>query len=158
MKTVARSRDEWARGELEKELELELGNRFFLPNPFRREPEPVRPVALESTFAIELFSDILKWLSYGVMCVRWEALLAPLSHVQECAVFGILANIGAQAYTDWINLCFLDDDERGKVQSRLFREWRSLYLSQGICGATLFGLYEGVQEPATRLVSSFLHN
>lgn len=156
VKTAARSRDEWVREELEQELEEELTQQFRIPNPFQKDTEQTQTPHIESTFAIELFSDLLKWLGYGVMCIRWEGALAPLSHVQECAIFGILANVGAQFYMDWMNLCFLKDAERDKVQSRPFHEWKSIYLSQGFCGAMLFGLYEGVEEPATRLVSFFL--
>uniref|UniRef100_A0A7S3KZ39 Uncharacterized protein n=1 Tax=Amphora coffeiformis TaxID=265554 RepID=A0A7S3KZ39_9STRA len=156
VKGAARSRDEWVREELEKELEEELAHQFSIPNPFEKEPEPAPHI--ESTFVIELFSDLLKWLGYGVMCIRWDGALDYLPHVQECAAFGILANVGAQAYMDWMNLCFLTDAEQEKVQSRPFHEWKSIYLAQGICGATLFGLYEGVQEPATRLVSFLLQD
>lgn len=157
VKTAAFSRDKRFQKELQKELEAELKDEeFFLLKVFQHEPEKVETV--ESNLGVEIFSDLLKWLTYGVLCVRYEGILTPLDPVFECAVFGVVANLGSQAYFDLMEAFFAGEAKRETIRLRSIYEWKSLYLSQGILGAALFGLYQWVQEPATQVVSLYLRD
>jgi hypothetical protein len=158
VKTAALSREERVHQDPNQDFQHDLDNHSFqFPNPLQREGEASTENKPKYSIAIEIFSDLLKWLAYGVMSVKWNAALVPLTHLQKSAIFGTLANLGLQAYMDVMDKYFLGEEERTRVQSRPAHEWKSLYLSQAVCGATLFGLYEAVQEPATQFVSTILN-
>lgn len=109
---------------------------------------------------IELFADVTKWLEYDVLVNSYRGVLAlpngqMLGPSLESAVFGILAALSSQLYTDVLYLYsdFGDPEKREDTLNRSARGWTKVYVTKCVSSATLFGVYELAREPTSRLLS-----
>ncbi len=112
---------------------------------------------------VELFADITKWLEYDVLISNYRGILAMptgqmLSTSEESAIFGLLAAFSSQLYTDVLYLYsdFGNPLKREKTINRSLEGWASIYATKCLSTATLFGVYEGVRAPISRLLSQVL--
>ena len=108
---------------------------------------------------VELFADITKWLEYDVLINNYRGILAlpngmMLSSGWESAVFGLLAALSSQLYTDVLYLYsdFGSPMKREQTLNRSIAGWASVYATKCLSSATLFGVYEAVRAPTSRLV------
>lgn len=112
---------------------------------------------------VELFADITKWLEYDVLINNYRGILAlpngmMLSSGWESAVFGLLAALSSQLYTDVLYLYsdFGSPMKREQTLNRSIEGWASVYATKCLSSATLFGVYEAVRAPTSRLVSQLV--
>ncbi|KAL7499247.1 hypothetical protein ACHAWT_010167, partial [Skeletonema menzelii] len=112
---------------------------------------------------VELFADITKWLEYDVLINNYRGILAlpngmMLSSGWESAVFGLLAALSSQLYTDVLYLYsdFGSPMKREQTLNRSIEGWASVYATNCLSSATLFGVYEAVRAPTSRLVSQLV--
>ena len=112
---------------------------------------------------VELFADITKWLEYDVLISNYRGILAMpngqmLSTSEESAIFGLLAAFSSQLYTDVLYLYsdFGNPIKREQTINRPLEGWASIYATKCLSTATLFGVYEGVRAPISRLLSQYL--
>ena len=111
---------------------------------------------------VELFADITKWLEYDVLINNYRGILEfngqGLSSGVESAIFGLLAALSSQLYTDvlYIYSDFGNPIKREKTLSRTFEGWTSLYATKCVSSATLFGVYEASRAPTGRLMSQLV--
>jgi len=123
---------------------------------------PVQDIKSKGVDLVEVFSDITKWLEYDVLKSDFGGRLSwdeyPLPPGIEGALFGSLASLSAQLYADilYANFCFGPKEIQELVKGRTVSEWFKVYLSRIVVGATLFGVYDGVQIPATSIIAAFL--
>ncbi|KAL7533219.1 hypothetical protein ACHAWF_004390 [Thalassiosira exigua] len=108
---------------------------------------------------VELFADITKWLEYDVLISNYRGVLAMpngqmLPAGWESAIFGLLAALSSQLYTDVLYLYsdFGDPLKREKTINRELAGWASVYATKCLSAATLFGVYEAVRAPTSRLM------
>lgn len=108
---------------------------------------------------VELFADITKWLEYDVLINNYRGILAlpngmMLSSGWESAIFGLLAALSSQLYTDVLYLYsdFGSPMKREQTLNRSIAGWASVYATKCLSSATLFGVYEAVRAPTSRLV------
>jgi hypothetical protein len=106
---------------------------------------------------VEVFSDITKWLEYDILQNDFSGQLSLLPGI-EGALFGSMASLSAQLYADilYVYFAFGPDAVQAKVKSRTGADWAAIYLNRFVVGATLFGVYEGVQIPLTSIISAVL--
>jgi len=112
---------------------------------------------------IELFADLTKWLEYDVLISNYRGVLAlPNGHMiaagWESAIFGLLAALSSQLYTDVLYLYsdFGNPLKRDRTINRSLEGWASIYATKCLSAATLFGVYEAVREPTARFVSQLV--
>lgn len=112
---------------------------------------------------VELFADITKWLEYDVLISNYRGILALpsgelISTGWESAIFGLLAALSSQLYTDVLYLYsdFGIPAKREKTINRSLEGWASVYATKCLSTATLFGVYEAVRGPTSRLLSQFI--
>lgn len=112
---------------------------------------------------VELFADITKWLEYDVLINNYRGILAlpngmMLSSGWESAIFGLLAALSSQLYTDVLYLYsdFGSPMKRDQTLNRSIEGWASVYATKCLSAATLFGVYEAVRAPTSRLVSQLV--
>ncbi|KAL7442323.1 hypothetical protein ACHAXM_008324 [Skeletonema potamos] len=112
---------------------------------------------------VELFADITKWLEYDVLINNYRGILTlpngmMLSSGWESAIFGLLAALSSQLYTDVLYLYsdFGSPTKREQTLNRSIEGWASLYATKCLSAATLFGVYEAVRAPTSRLVSKLV--
>jgi len=112
---------------------------------------------------VELFADITKWLEYDVLISNYRGILALpngmlLSSSWESAIFGLLAALSSQLYTDVLYLYsdFGNPMKRDQTMNRSIEGWASVYATKCLSAATLFGVYEAVRAPTSRLVSQLV--
>lgn len=102
-------------------------------------PDTLVPVAqIENKLDfVEIFSDILRWLEYGVLSTDFGGQLTLLPGV-ESAVYGILATLSSQAYADLLYAVFGfgGEEKRDRIRSRTASEWSAVYVSQTLYAAT----------------------
>jgi hypothetical protein len=86
---------------------------------------------------IEIFSDLLRWLGYGVLMNDFGGALSSTPGF-ESAVYGTVATISSQLYADILYSVFGlgGEGKREKVQSRSKSDWASIYFSQALYAAT----------------------
>jgi hypothetical protein len=112
---------------------------------------------------VELFADITKWLEYDVLINNYRGILTlpngmMLSSGWESAIFGLLAALSSQLYTDVLYLYsdFGSPAKREQTLNRSIEGWASLYATKCLSAATLFGVYEAVRAPTSKLVSKLV--
>ncbi|KAL3756722.1 hypothetical protein ACHAWU_005414 [Discostella pseudostelligera] len=112
---------------------------------------------------VELFADITKWLEYDVLISNYRGILTMptgqmLTTSEESAIFGLLAAFSSQLYTDVLYLYsdFGNPLKREQTINRSLEGWASIYATKCISTATLFGVYEGVRAPISRVLSQLL--
>jgi len=112
---------------------------------------------------VELFADLTKWLEYDVLITNYRGVLAlpngqMLTTGWESAIFGLLAALSSQLYTDVLYLYsdFGNPLKREMTINRSLEGWASVYATKCLSAATLFGVYEAVREPTSRFVSSLV--
>ncbi|KAL7430112.1 hypothetical protein ACHAXH_006221 [Discostella pseudostelligera] len=112
---------------------------------------------------VELFADITKWLEYDVLISNYRGILTMptgqmLTTSEESAIFGLLAAFSSQLYTDVLYLYsdFGNPLKREQTINRSLEGWASIYATKCISTATLFGVYESVRAPISRLLSQLL--
>ena len=81
-----------------------------------------------------------------------------LSSGWESAIFGLLAALSSQLYTDVLYLYsdFGSPMKRDQTLNRNIEGWASLYATKCLSAATLFGVYEAVRAPTSRLVGQLV--
>ena len=121
------------------------------------EDEEASPILLDY---VELFADVTKWLEYDVLINNYRGILTlpngmMLTSGWESAIFGLLAALSSQLYTDVLYLYsdFGSPEKREETLNRPIQGWASVYATKCVSAATLFGVYEAVREPTSRLVS-----
>jgi len=120
----------------------------------------VIPGAANQVDFVEIFGDITKWLEYEVLINELGGTLvwnnAPLFTGYESAIFGFLASLSSQLYSDIIYRYFDTGLEynREASRSRGAKDTAILYFVRCLSSATLFGVYESVRSP----ISNFLTN
>jgi len=109
---------------------------------------------------VELFADLTKWLEYDVLITNYRGVLAlpngqMLTTGWESAIFGLLAALSSQLYTDVLYLYsdFGNPLKRERTINRSIEGWASIYGTKCLSAATLFGVYEAVREPTSLAVS-----
>ena len=109
---------------------------------------------------VELFADITKWLEYDVLISNYRGILTLpsgtlLNTAFESAIFGLLAALSSQLYTDVLYLYsdFGSPTKRDQTLNRSIGGWASVYATECLSAATLFGVYEAVRAPTSKLVS-----
>ena len=112
---------------------------------------------------VELFADITKWLEYDVLITNYRGILSMpngemLSAGWESAIFGLLAALSSQLYQDVLYLYsdFGNPMKREMTLNRSPEGWASIYATKTLSAATLFGVYEGVRGPTSRLLSQII--
>ncbi|KAL3790200.1 hypothetical protein HJC23_005572 [Cyclotella cryptica] len=112
---------------------------------------------------IEFFADVTKWLEYDVLINNYRGILATpdghkLSPGLESAIFGLLASLSSQLYTDvlYIYSDFGNPEKRKKTLNRSLEGWASLYATKCLSAATLFGTYEAIRAPISRVCSRII--
>jgi hypothetical protein len=112
---------------------------------------------------IEFFADVTKWLEYDVLINNYRGILATpdgemLSPGLESAIFGLLAALSSQLYTDvlYIYSDFGNPEKRKKTLNRSLEGWASLYATKCLSSATLFGTYEAIRAPISMLCSRII--
>lgn len=115
------------------------------------------------TMWIDVVSDLIKWLGYGVLKADFSGLLTnadglPYFPGLESAWFGVLAALSAQLYADvfFSAFAFGGESKREEILSRNLVQWTTAYLQEAQSAAVLFGVYDLVQIPAKALVSAIL--
>jgi hypothetical protein len=81
-----------------------------------------------------------------------------LSAGWESAIFGLLAALSSQLYQDVLYLYsdFGNPMKREMILNRSPEGWASIYATKTLSAATLFGVYEGVRGPTSRLLSQLI--
>lgn len=128
------------------------------------DPETLLPVQSETVQfdGVELFSDVVKWLQYSVLLSDYSGSIrlndVPLEPGLEAALFGAIAALSSQVYSDLLYAYFGFGGEQKKtaVQTRSLPDWLSVYGSRFVYYAVLFGVYEAAQSPAKESVSALL--
>lgn len=126
--------------------------------------ETLKPVRVEGDLIdfVEIFTDILLWLQYDVLVTDFggtvSAMDEPLLSGLESALFGALASVSAQAYSDVLYFFFRlgGDKKRSKIGRRTMIDWTAIYFTRIISAAALFGVYDVAQAPIEHLVSALL--
>ncbi|GKY94595.1 hypothetical protein MPSEU_000425000 [Mayamaea pseudoterrestris] len=106
---------------------------------------------------VEIFSDLIRWLEYGILMTDFGGKLSLVPGV-ESAVYGVLATISSQVYGDLLYGVFGFGGElkRDRVRDRTASDWSTFYLSRALYAATLFGVYDAAQIPAKRVLNMLL--
>jgi hypothetical protein len=124
---------------------------------------PERNEQLPVVDYVELFADITKWLEYDVLITNYRGILSMpngemLSAGWESAIFGLLAALSSQLYQDVLYLYsdFGNPMKREMTLNRSPEGWASIYATKTLSAATLFGVYEGVRGPTSRLLSQLI--
>ena len=109
---------------------------------------------------VELFADITKWLEYDVLINNYRGILAlpdgmMIGSAWESAIFGLLAALSSQLYTDVLYLYsdFGNPEKRDRTLNRSIEGWASVYATKCLSAATLFGVYEAVRAPTSKFLS-----
>merc|ERR1712032_123053 len=81
-----------------------------------------------------------------------------LSAGWESAIFGLLAALSSQLYTDVLYLYsdFGSPIKRDETINRSIEGWASTYATKCLSAATLFGVYEVVRAPTSRILSQLV--
>jgi hypothetical protein len=112
---------------------------------------------------VELFADLTKWLEYDVLISNYRGILS-LPNGQmigpgwESAIFGLLAALSSQLYTDvlYIYSDFGNPEKREKTLNRPLEVSASIYTTKCLSAATLFGTYEALRAPISKLCSQII--
>jgi hypothetical protein len=120
----------------------------FVPRPLLGSASATKAVSLETLVPVgeasdnkldfvEVFSDLVRWLEYGILMTDFGGRLSLLPGL-ESAVYGTLATLSSQVYADVLYAVFGfgGEQKRESVRSRTPSEWSALYLSQTLYAAT----------------------
>jgi hypothetical protein len=129
------------------------------------DPSTLKPVQDENEKfpldPVETFSDILKWLQYGILSSDYTGNLVlwngqRLDPGLESATYGIIAGISAQVYADilYAYFGFGGDAKRDSVRNRSLLDWWKEYAPRFVYFGVLFYVYQVVQAPAENIVDS----
>ena len=111
---------------------------------------------------VDLFSDLLKWLEFGVLdsdysgSLQWNGEV--LSPGIESAVFGVIVAASSNLYADitYRYTTFGPEAKRMESRSRTYRGWIKKYLRAAVSTATLFGVYSAARFPIQTFLSELL--
>jgi hypothetical protein len=152
--------------EEEKEKERKREPLKFLLKGFNKaasvSPKDLVPVAEVKVDFIDIFSDVTRWLEYGILKSDYQDALMYNGVVVDTAVsgafFGLVAAISSQLYADVLYGYFRKGPEykQIEVRSRKIIDWATVYLSTSISAAALFGIYELSKRPVSRYVQGML--
>ena len=152
--------------EEEKEKERKRDPLKFLLKGFKKEvlvsPKDLIPVAAVQIDFIDIFSDVTRWLEYGILKADYRDSLLYNGVVVDTAIsgafFGLLAAVSSQLYADILYGYFQKGPEykQLEVRSRIIIDWATLYISTSISAAALFGIYELCQRPVSRYIQGML--
>jgi hypothetical protein len=111
----------------------------------------------------DIVADIIKWLEYDVLKKDFGGRLldtsgSVMSSGVEGAMFGFLAGLSSQLYLDTVRTYtdYGPEDKRLEARTRNFSGWVSLYSTQCLSTAALFGIYETCKKPISVYVASVL--
>jgi hypothetical protein len=127
-------------------------------------PEDLTPISSERAIdPVEVFSDVTRWLEYGVLKNEFEGYLLldgmPLNPGPSGAFFGIVAAVSSQFYADVLYgrlFGYGPKSKKQEVSSRSPSDWAKVYLSRAASSAALFGIYEQSQIPISRYIQGML--
>ncbi len=111
---------------------------------------------------VELFSDITKWLEYDVLKRDLGGKLVFGGQVLDPgiqgALFGFLAALSSKLYADVLyKYCgFGPLSKQKEIQQRSLTASLSLYTSESLSSAALFGVYESVRNPVSEAIAALL--
>jgi hypothetical protein len=125
-------------------------------------PKDLVPVAEVKIDFIDVFSDVARWLEYGILKADYQDTLLYNGVVVDTAVsgafFGLLAAVSSQLYADILYGYFRKGPEykQIEVRSRNVFDWATVYISTSISAAALFGIYELSHRPVSRYLQGML--
>jgi hypothetical protein len=125
-------------------------------------PKDLVPVAAVQIDFIDIFSDVARWLEYGILKADYQDTLLYNGVVVDTAVsgafFGLLAAVSSQLYADVLYGYFRKGPgyKQSEVRSRKIIDWATVYVSTSISAAALFGIYELSKRPVSRYVQGML--
>lgn len=127
----------------------------------RVDPASLKPITNSTVDFVEIFSDVTRWLGYGVLSdygdlITWGE--NPVAPGISGAVLGLIAAFSSTLYADVLYgvFHFGPESKQQEVRERRTREWIAHYASASISGATLFGVYEQSQGPVSRWIQGTL--
>jgi hypothetical protein len=110
---------------------------------------------------VETFSDVLKWLQYGILSSDYTGNLVlwndqRLDPGLESMVYGIVAGISSQVYADLLYAYFGFGGvaKRDSIRNRSLAEWWKEYAPRFVYYGVLFYVYQVVQAPAQSIADS----
>eukprot|EP00538_Stauroneis_constricta_P000631 CAMPEP_0119550334 /NCGR_PEP_ID=MMETSP1352-20130426/3863_1 /TAXON_ID=265584 /ORGANISM="Stauroneis constricta, Strain CCMP1120" /LENGTH=545 /DNA_ID=CAMNT_0007596143 /DNA_START=200 /DNA_END=1835 /DNA_ORIENTATION=+ len=111
--------------------------------------------------SIDIIADMVRWLEYDILIndylnVQKGATTMPV--VMDGAMFGCISGISSLLYADILYGVFrLGPNYRQlEIRTRTQRNWITLYLSNGLSSAAIFGVYEGTKKYASRWLQGIL--
>jgi hypothetical protein len=152
--------------EEEQEKERKREPLKFLLKGFNKEadmsPKDLVPVVEVKLDFIDIFSDVTRWLEYGILKADYQDTLlyngVVVNTVVSGAFFGLLAAVSSQLYADILYGYFRKGPEykQIEVRSRKIIDWATVYVSTSISAAALFGIYELSKRPVSRYIQGML--
>ena len=125
-------------------------------------PEVVTETSEKGFDPIEVFSDVARWLEYGVLQAEYADTLimnyAVLNPWTTSALLGFVAAISSQLYADILYGIFGygPESRQEEVLSRKSGEWATVYTSRALSSGALFCVYELSQLPIYRYIQGTL--
>jgi hypothetical protein len=108
----------------------------------------------------EILADVIKWLEFDILRTDFGGAIlgASANPGLESAVFGFLAGLSSQLYLDVVRTYtdYGPEDKRLEARTRTIAGWASLYSSECLSTAALFGVYETVKNPVSLFVTGVL--
>jgi hypothetical protein len=125
-------------------------------------PENLVPVVETKIDFVDVFSDVTRWLAYGVLqkdfgeSVVLNGLILDTSLTG--ALFGCLAAVSSQLYADVLYGMFRygPESRQQEVFARKTIDWLAVYCSKAASTAALFGVYEYSQGPISFWIQATL--
>ncbi|GMH82576.1 hypothetical protein TrVE_jg5080 [Triparma verrucosa] len=116
-----------------------------------------------SSDVVEVATDITKWLEYSVLTKNYRGLIStfvsPLGYYSswsarfiESFIFGVVCAASTELYKDTVYFYSeIDESKTSEVRSREVKKWIEGYLKTSISTGMLFGVYDSVRLPLSRL-------
>ena len=126
------------------------------------DPGALKPVQKAEVDFVDVFSDVTRWLEYGVLKADFGTMLEWNGHLLDPAMsgalFGAFAATSSKFYADILYgyYNYGPSNRQDEVRSRSVSDWISIYLATGIGSASLFGIYEFSQRPVSRYLQGML--
>jgi hypothetical protein len=121
-----------------KAVSLIPGVSLFVSSLADKDAKALELIELENKLdVVEIFSDLLRWLAYGILMTDFGGSLSLIPGV-ESAIYGVLATLSSQAYGDLLYGVFGFGGERKRdlVRLRSTSDWLASYLSRALYAAT----------------------
>jgi hypothetical protein len=125
-------------------------------------PEDLKPVVETKIDFVDVFSDVTRWLAYGVLQKDFGESLVLNGYILNTsltgALFGCSAAVSSQLYADVLYGLFRygPESRQQEVFSRKTIDWLAVYSSKAASTAALFGVYEYSQGPISFWIQATL--